>query len=70
MAKLSTLGPTDLATLATLTMLTERAALHLPGYWSIDWLWTTDRGWILTDMAEGDRSFKWDPDRPTEPVTH
>jgi hypothetical protein len=29
------------------------------GYWSVDWLETVDRGWVLTDMAEGEHSYKW-----------
>ncbi len=31
----------------------------LEGDWSIDWLWTTDRGWVLTDMAVAEQSFHW-----------
>lgn len=31
------------------------------GFWSIDWLQTADRGWVLTDMAEGSQSYRWDP---------
>jgi hypothetical protein len=31
------------------------------GYWSVDCLQTRDGGWYVTDMADGDRSFRWDP---------
>lgn len=32
------------------------------GYWSVDVLQDRDGGWWVTDMAEGDASFQWDPD--------
>ncbi|MBV8781157.1 MAG: hypothetical protein JO353_07140 [Phycisphaerae bacterium] len=32
------------------------------GDWSIDWLLTTDRDWVLTDMAEASRSFRYEPE--------
>jgi hypothetical protein len=38
----------------------ERIGKHIGGYWSIDWLFATDRGWTCTDMADGDRSFRWE----------
>lgn len=38
----------------------QKANAAVPGYWSIDWLETADRGWVLTDMAEVERSYKWD----------
>jgi len=44
---------------AELDALSLKASAALPGYWSVDWLETTDRGWVLTDCAEGDRSYKW-----------
>lgn len=32
------------------------------GYWSVDFLWSAPwRQWWLTDMAEGDRSFRYEP---------
>lgn len=31
------------------------------GYWSVDLLQDQDGEWWLTDMAEGDRSFRWEP---------
>lgn len=44
----------------TLSALSVKANSAVPGFWSIDWLETKD-GWFLTDMAEGDRSFRWEP---------
>lgn len=32
------------------------------GYWSVDLLQDREGDWWITDMAEGDRSFKWDQD--------
>jgi hypothetical protein len=43
-----------------LTALSRRAAAAVPGFWSVDWLRTKNRGWVLIDMAEGERSFHWD----------
>jgi hypothetical protein len=51
---------------AELTGLTERVGAVLPGYWSVDWLWTVGRGWVLTDMAWAERSFVW-KECPTAP---
>lgn len=45
---------------AELFSLSHQVARVVPGYWSVDWLLTTDRGWVLTDMAEGENSFRWD----------
>lgn len=42
-----------------LTALSRRVAKSVSGFWSVDWLWTADRGWVLIDMAEGERSFHW-----------
>lgn len=39
--------------------LADRVAKILPGYWSVDLL-ETKRGWYVTDMAEGDKSFHWE----------
>lgn len=50
-----------------LSALSLRVSAAVPGYWSVDWLWTMDRGWVLTDMAVGDQSFRWDPAAPVEP---
>lgn len=35
------------------------------GFWSVDLLQDIDGQWWITDMAEGDRSFRWDPDAPS-----
>ena len=43
-----------------LERLTLQVAKHFHGYWSVDWLWTK-RGWVLIDMAQGKRSFRWEP---------
>lgn len=49
----------DAKTLAVLGDYADRAALACPGDdWSIDFI-ETDRGWVLTDMAEAGRSFHW-----------
>lgn len=32
------------------------------GYWSVDFLQATDESWWLTDMAQGDVSFRYDPE--------
>lgn len=37
-----------------------RAAAACGGEWSIDFL-RADDGWYLTDMAEGEKSFRWEP---------
>jgi hypothetical protein len=51
--------------------LAERAAAVLPGFWSVDFLHTTDRGWVLIDMAAGERSFHWnDCPRGPRPCLH
>lgn len=42
-----------------LAALSKRVAAVVPGSWSVDWLWTTDHGWVLIDMAEANRSFHW-----------
>lgn len=44
-----------------LSRLTLETSAAVPGFWSVDWLQTADRGWVLTDMAEGDKSFRWEP---------
>lgn len=47
-----------------LTRLTLQASSAVPGFWSVDWLQTSERGWVLTDMAEGDKSYRWEPPAP------
>jgi len=48
--------------LPTLVRLATKAGGAIGGSWSVDIL-ETARGWIITDMAEADRSFHW-PDCP------
>jgi hypothetical protein len=31
------------------------------GHWSVDLLQDADGGWWLTDMADGDQSYRWEP---------
>lgn len=57
LTRISTLENDEHGELATLTQL---ANVAVPGFWSVDWL-ETERGWVLTDMAEGDTSFRWEP---------
>lgn len=40
--------------------MTEKVGAAVPGYWSVDWLLTVDRGWVMIDMALGDQSFRWE----------
>lgn len=58
LAAMSVLDNADRSVLSDMTL---RANQAVPGYWSVDWLDTVDRGWVLTDMAEGDASFKYEP---------
>lgn len=58
---ISVLGADD----PILTTLTERVGAKLDGCWSVDWLWAEGKWW-LTDMAEGEKSFRWDPDGEPE----
>lgn len=44
-----------------LSALARRANDAVPGYWSVDFLETKDRGWVLIDMAEGEKSYRWSP---------
>lgn len=32
----------------------------IPGFWSVDCLHVPGRGWFVTDMAEGDKSYRWE----------
>jgi hypothetical protein len=57
LAAISTLGDDDLAALTALAL---RASAAVSGFWSVDFLRTRDRGWVLIDMAEGRKSFRWD----------
>ncbi len=40
--------------------LARRVSRAVPGFWSVDLL-ETDRGWFVTDMAEGEKSYRWEP---------
>lgn len=51
----------SLAEYNVLEPMTLAAGLALGGYWAVDWLQAADGSWWLTDMAEGDRSFRWNP---------
>lgn len=53
------IGDDELELLKTMAVAANAA---VPGYWSVDFLQTTSRGWFLTDMAEGEKSFKWSND--------
>lgn len=43
-----------------ITDLALQASVACPGFWSVDCLHTT-RGWFITDMAEGEKSYKYGP---------
>lgn len=45
-----------------LARLTQQASAAVPGFWSVDWLHVVGRGWVLTDMAEGEKSYRWELD--------
>lgn len=51
-------------TLRDLSLMAVRAAQACDGgLWSVDFLWSAVTGtWWLTDMADGDRSFRYDPE--------
>lgn len=46
---------------AALEPLTLHVAQEFKGYWSVDWL-KVGNDWYLIDMAEGEKSHKWDPE--------
>lgn len=54
------------AEVAELTALSEQVARVVPGAWSVDWLWSPGRGWVLIDMAHAERSYVWS-EYPTAP---
>jgi hypothetical protein len=39
-----------------------RVNAAVPGYWSVDCLDVVGRGWMVTDMAEGEKSYRWEPE--------
>ena len=49
----------DYDTLIHLKNLASRAGVACGGSWSVDLL-ETERGWVLTDMAEAHKSFHWE----------
>lgn len=54
----SVIMPTEQRALEAMAYLVRA---RLPGYWSMDFLQDRDGKWWLTDIAEGDRSFRWEP---------
>lgn len=48
-----------------LTLLSEKIAGVIKGFWSVDWLYTKN-GWYLTDMAVGESSYH-SPECPHNP---
>jgi hypothetical protein len=46
----------SMSEMAELAAWAGKAGAAVPGYWSIDIL-ETERGWMVTDMAQGDQSF-------------
>lgn len=60
-AKLARASLLGAGTARALIALGTRAGVALGGgYWSVDLLEDRDGGWWLTDMAEGDRSFRYE----------
>lgn len=59
LALASVIDETDARTLRELAL--EAVAAVGGGFWSVDFLEDRSGNWWLTDMAEGERSFKWDP---------
>lgn len=51
-----------------LTAMAERAGDALGGYWSVDFMEDKDGMWWLIDCAEGDRSFRYDPEQEISAV--
>ena len=43
---------------AVLTALSEQAAVGLTGAWSLDWLWVPSTGWVFTDAAHAEQSYR------------
>jgi len=43
-----------------LRRMSEEVSRALPGAWSVDWLCTRDRGWVLIDMAQAHTSYHWE----------
>ncbi len=58
LARMSRLYPAEKDKLDRMTL---AASAAVPGFWSVDWLETVGGDWYLTDMAEGEKSFRWEP---------
>ena len=58
-ARLKQLSELPLADMLALVDGSIRASELFEGAWSVDWLWTTDRGWVLIDMARAEISWHW-----------
>lgn len=63
-ADLARIGTLDSVTRTRLERLSLDAAQACEEDYSIDWLQDADGNWLLTDMAEAARSFRYDPDAP------
>lgn len=63
-ASLSKITPEEFETIKSLVL---RASAAVPGFWSIDLL-DTERGWFVTDMAPGERSYRYEPETPVGPT--
>jgi hypothetical protein len=57
-SQLNSITPEERAKVEGLAL---RVSAAVPGYWSVDCLDVVGRGWMVTDMAEGDKSYRWDP---------
>lgn len=66
--KLSALNHESEEEVAELGRRTAAVAAVLPGAWSVDWMHTPSRGWVLIDMAAAQRSWVWEghPTAPSE----
>ncbi len=59
LAQLNKCSVGDTAVMIRRSMEAAAACAHIHPHWSVDWLWTQDRGWVLTDMAIAEESYKW-----------
>jgi hypothetical protein len=60
LADMSRLEPATRSLLSSLALRANEAVGG--GHWSVDFLQDRSGDWHLTDMAEGDRSFRWEPE--------
>lgn len=56
--ELNTITPEERVKVEELAL---RVNAAVPGYWSVDCLDVVGRGWMVTDMAEGDKSYRYSP---------